>query len=77
MNFVVLTAGVIMLKFRPLRDIKNVFSLAEKGRGPKSLLKLNKKGAPVNAILAADFFSPILLVIMNYVSPDKVFMFFT
>ena len=34
-----------------------VFSLAQKGEAPKSFLKLNKRGSPVNAILAATFFS--------------------
>lgn len=63
-----------MPKFSTNATSRMVFSLAEKGEAPKAFLKLNKNGAPVNAILAATFFSYIA-VIMNYVSPDKVFMF--
>lgn len=74
MNFVVLTAVLSCLNSALYATSRMVFSLAEKGEAPKAFLKLNKKGAPVNAILAATFFSYIA-VIMNYVSPDKVFMF--
>lgn len=74
MNFVVLTAVLSCLNSALYATSRMVFSLAEKGEAPKSFLKLNKKGSPVNAILAATFFSYIA-VIMNYVSPDKVFMF--
>ena len=74
MNFVVLTAVLSCLNSALYATSRMVFSLAEKGEAPKAFLKLNKKGAPVNAILTATFFSYIA-VIMNYVSPDKVFMF--
>ena len=74
MNFVVLTAVLSCLNSALYATSRMVFSLAEKGEAPKAFLKLNKNGAPVNAILAATFFSYIA-VIMNYVSPDKVFMF--
>lgn len=74
MNFVVLTAVLSCLNSALYATSRMVFSLAQKGEAPKSFLKLNKRGAPVNAILAATFFSYIA-VIMNYVSPDKVFLF--
>ncbi|MDM5331997.1 amino acid permease [Ureibacillus composti] len=74
MNFVVLTAVLSCLNSALYATSRMVFSLAEKGEAPKSFLKLNKQGAPVIAILAGTFFSYIA-VIMNYVSPDKVFMF--
>lgn len=74
MNFVVLTAVLSCLNSALYATSRMVFSLAQKGEAPKSFLKLNKKGAPVNAIFAATFFSYIA-VIMNYVSPDKVFLF--
>ncbi len=74
MNFVVLTAVLSCLNSALYATSRMVFSLAQKGEAPKSFLKLNKRGSPVNAILAATFFSYIA-VIMNYVSPDKVFLF--
>lgn len=74
MNFVVLTAVLSCLNSALYATSRMLFSLAEKGEAPKSFLKLNKKGAPVIAILTGTFFSYIA-VIMNYVSPDKVFMF--
>ncbi|MGX9134435.1 amino acid permease [Rummeliibacillus sp. JY-2-4R] len=74
MNFVVLTAVLSCLNSALYATSRMVFSLAQKGEAPKSFLKLNKQGAPVIAILAATFFSYIA-VIMNYVSPDKVFLF--
>ncbi|MGM9922827.1 MAG: amino acid permease [Bacillus sp. (in: firmicutes)] len=74
MNVVVLTAVLSCLNSALYATSRMLFSLAEKGEAPKRFLKLNKKGAPVQAILAGTFFSYIA-VIMNYVSPDKVFMF--
>lgn len=74
MNFVVLTAVLSCLNSALYATSRMLYSLAEKGEAPKSFLKLNKKGAPVIAILAGTFFSYIA-VIMNYVSPDTVFMF--
>lgn len=74
MNFVVLTAVLSCLNSALYATSRMVFSMAEKGDAPKAFLKLNKRGAPVYAILAATFFSYIA-VIMNYISPDKVFLF--
>lgn len=74
MNFVVLTAVLSCLNSALYATSRMVFSLAEKGEAPKTFLKLNRNGVPVNAILGATFFSYIA-VIMNYISPDKVFMF--
>lgn len=74
MNFVVLTAVLSCLNSALYATSRMVFSMADKGDAPKFFLKLNKKGAPVYAILAATFFSYIA-VVMNYVSPDKVFLF--
>lgn len=74
MNFIVLTAVLSCLNSALYATSRMLYSLAEKGEAPKRFLKVNKKGAPVQAILAGTFFSYIA-VIMNYVSPDKVFMF--
>ncbi|WP_042346165.1 GABA permease [Bacillus massiliigorillae] len=74
MNFVVLTAVLSCLNSALYATSRMLFSLAEKGEAPKRFTKLNKQGAPVQAILAGTFFSYIA-VIMNYISPDNVFMF--
>ena len=74
MNFVVLTAVLSCLNSALYATSRMVFSLAEKEKRQKHF-KIKQNGAPVNAILAATFFSYIA-VIMNYVSPDKVFMFY-
>lgn len=74
MNFIVLTAVLSCLNSALYATSRMLYSLAEKGEAPKRFLKVNKKGAPVQAILAGTVFS-YLAVIMNYISPDKVFMF--
>ena len=51
-----------------------LYSLAEKGEAPRRFLKLNKNGVPSQAVIASTFFGYIA-VIMNYISPDKVFLF--
>ena len=74
MNIVVLTAVLSCLNSALYATSRMAFAMAEKGDAPKAFLKLNKNGAPANAVLAATFFSYIA-VIMSYVSPDKVFLF--
>lgn len=74
MNFVVLTAVLSCLNSALYATSRMSFALAEEGQAPKIFLKLNKRGAPVYAILASTLFSYIA-VIMNYVSPEAVFMF--
>ncbi|MFL0497867.1 amino acid permease [Priestia megaterium] len=74
MNFVVLTAVLSCLNSALYATSRMLYSLAKKGEAPKRFLKVNKKGAPVQAILAGTVFS-YGAVIMNYISPDKVFMF--
>jgi GABA permease len=74
MNFIVLTAVLSCLNSGLYTTSRMLYSLAEKGEAPKRFLKLNKNGVPAQAVIASTFFGYIA-VIMNYISPDKVFLF--
>jgi len=74
MNLIVLTAVLSCLNSGLYTTSRMLYSLAQRGEAPKRLLKLTKKGVPLNAILAGTFFSYIA-VVMNYYSPDTVFLF--
>lgn len=74
MNFIVLTAVLSCLNSGLYTTSRMLYSLAEKGEAPRQFLKLNKNGVPARAVMASTFFAYIA-VIMNYVSPDKVFLF--
>ncbi|WP_211235569.1 GABA permease [Fictibacillus gelatini] len=74
MNFIVLTAVLSCLNSGLYTCSRMLYALAQKGDAPKSFLTLNRKGVPVRTILASTFFGYIA-VVMNYVSPDKVFLF--
>ncbi|MFJ8072343.1 GABA permease [Peribacillus sp. NPDC096447] len=74
MNFIVLTAVLSCLNSGLYTTSRMLYSLAQRGEAPKRFMKLTKKGVPRNAILAGTFFSYIA-VVMNYFSPDTVFLF--
>ncbi|GIN89200.1 GABA permease [Siminovitchia terrae] len=74
MNFVVLTAVLSCLNSALYANSRTLYGMAKQGDAPKILLKLSKKGVPVWAILLSTVFSYVA-VIMNFVSPDKVFLF--
>lgn len=74
MNFIVLTAVLSCLNSGLYTTSRMLYSLAQRGDAPKRFMKLTKKGVPLNAILAGTFFSYIA-VVMNYFSPDTVFLF--
>nr|WP_233204979.1 GABA permease [Geobacillus sp. WSUCF-018B] len=74
MNFIVLTAVLSCLNSGLYTTSRMLYSLAEKGEAPKSFLRLSKNGVPVRAVIASTLFAYIA-VIMNYISPDKVFLF--
>lgn len=74
MNFVVLTAVLSCLNSGLYTTSRMLYSLAEKKEAPRLFLKLNRKGVPVIAIVAGTFFSYIA-ALMNYISPDKLFLF--
>jgi GABA permease len=74
MNLIVLTAVLSCLNSGLYTTSRMLYSLAQRGEAPKRFMKLTKKGVPLNAILAGTFFSYIA-VVMNYFSPDTVFLF--
>ncbi|MFC7394024.1 GABA permease [Scopulibacillus cellulosilyticus] len=74
MNFIVLTAVLSCLNSALYATSRMLFALAEKGEAPKRFLKVSKTGVPVQAILASTVFSYVA-VIMNYISPETVFLF--
>jgi GABA permease len=51
-----------------------IVALARRGDAPRGLGKLNARGVPVRALLTGTLFGYVA-VIMNYVSPDRVFAF--
>ncbi|TCP29003.1 gamma-aminobutyrate:proton symporter (AAT family) [Scopulibacillus darangshiensis] len=74
MNVIVLIAVLSCLNSGLYTTSRMLFSLAKKGDAPRLFLKLNKKGVPARGVFAATIFS-YLGVIMNFVSPEVVFMF--
>ena len=63
-----------LFKFWFIYELKNAFSMAERGDASKAFLKLNSSGVPVRAVLFGTFFAYIG-VVFSYISPDKVFLF--
>jgi GABA permease len=74
MNFVVLTAVLSCLNSALYANSRTLYGMAKQGDAPKALMKLSESGVPVRAILLSTVFSYIA-VIMNFISPDKVFLF--
>ncbi|MCY8490966.1 GABA permease [Bacillus atrophaeus] len=74
MNFIVLTAVLSCLNSGLYTTSRMLYSLAERKEAPRRFMKLSKKGVPVQAIVAGTFFSYIA-VVMNYFSPETVFLF--
>ncbi|MEN1968702.1 amino acid permease [Lentibacillus sp. N15] len=74
MNFVVLTAVLSCLNSALYANSRTLYGMAKKGDAPKAFMKLNSKGVPARAILFSTLFAYIA-VILNYISPDKVFLF--
>ncbi|MBD0399293.1 GABA permease [Bacillus sp. 2211] len=74
MNFIVLTAVLSCLNSGLYTTSRMLYSLAERNEAPRRFMKLSKRGVPVQAIIAGTFFSYIA-VVMNYFSPDSVFLF--
>ncbi|WP_232490000.1 amino acid permease [Neobacillus cucumis] len=74
MNFVVLTSVLSCLNSALYTNSRMLYSLAQKGNAPRALLKVNKNGVPVRAVLASTFFAYVC-AIFSFTSPDKVFLF--
>jgi GABA permease len=74
MNAVVLTAVLSCLNSGLYTSSRMLFVLAGRREAPMSLMKVNKKGVPVQAILASSVVG-FLCVIAAAISPDTVFLF--
>jgi GABA permease len=74
MNFLLLTAVLSCLNSGIYTSSRMLFSMAKNGDAHRMFLKVNKKGIPMNAIFGCTVISYISIG-LNYVSPDKVFLF--
>jgi GABA permease len=74
MNGVILTAVLSALNSGLFASSRMILALARRGDAPRGLATLNARGVPVRALLTGTLFGYIA-VIMNYVSPDRVFAF--
>jgi GABA permease len=74
MNGVILTAVLSALNSGLFASSRMIMALARRGDAPRGLAKLNARGVPVRALITGTLFGYIA-VIMNYVSPERVFAF--
>jgi GABA permease len=74
MNLVVLTAVLSVLNSCLYASSRMLFALTERGYAPRALAGTNRRGVPVKAILAGTAFGWVA-VVMNYLSPETVFVF--
>ena len=74
MNAVILTAVLSALNSGLFGSSRMLMALARRGDAPRALAKLNVRGVPTRGILVGTC-AGYLAVVMNYVSPDRVFVF--
>ena len=74
MDIVVLTSVLSCLNSGLYTASRMLFSLSTRGDAPKSWRKISKRGVPVSAVLASTVVG-FITVGLNYLSPDKVFLF--
>jgi GABA permease len=74
MNAVVLTAVLSALNSGLFGSSRMLLALATRGDAPQVLTRINARGIPARAILTGTLFGYVA-VIMNYVSPERVFAF--
>lgn len=74
MDIVVLTSVLSCLNSGLYTASRMLFSLSTRGDAPKSWSKISKRGVPVSAVLASTVVG-FVTVGLNYLSPDKVFLF--
>lgn len=74
MDVVVLTSVLSCLNSGLYTASRMLFSLSTRGDAPKSWRKISKRGVPVSAVLASTVVG-FVTVGLNYLSPDKVFLF--
>jgi GABA permease len=74
MNLIVVTAVLSCLNSGLYTASRMLFALSQQGNAPKSLVTVNSRGVPVKAILTCTVVGYVS-VIMDYVSPEHVFLF--
>lgn len=75
LNIVVLTAALSVYNSSIYSNARMLYSLAQQGNAPKLFMKLSKKGTPVASVLFSSVLT-LVAVILNYLVPGKVFMYF-
>lgn len=74
MDVVVLTSVLSCLNSGLFTASRMVFSLARRGEAPAVLGKVSRRGVPTAAVLASTVVG-FATVVLNYLSPDTVFLF--
>jgi len=72
LNIVVLTAALSVYNSSVYCNSRMLFGLASQGDAPKALLKVNKRGIPLTALMASAA-ATALCVLINYLMPGKAF----
>lgn len=72
LNVVILTAALSVYNSCVYCNSRMLFGLAQQGNAPKSLLKVDKRGVPVNTILVSAV-TTALCVLINYLMPGEAF----
>ena len=68
LNFVVLTAALSVYNSGTYCNSRMLLGMAQQGDAPKALAKIDKRGVPVNAILASAAVT-VIAVLLNYLMP--------
>lgn len=74
LNFVILTAALSVYNSGVYCNSRMLYGLALKGNAPKALLKVDKQGVPLRALLISAAATGIG-VLVNYAIPDKALLF--
>lgn len=74
MNVIVVTALLSTLNAALYSSSRMVFSLAQRGGAPRSMIRVSRRGAPSAAILFSAVIG-LVCVVLNYTAPDAVFSF--
>ncbi|RJG12060.1 amino acid permease [Pseudomonas cavernicola] len=75
-NFVVITAALSSCNGGIFSTGRMLYSLAQNGQAPKTFSKTSSNGVPRNALLLS-IFALLLGVLLNYLVPEKVFVWVT
>jgi amino acid transporter, AAT family len=73
-NFVVVTAAFSGCNSGIYSSARMLYSLAVDGQAPKALAKVSKNGLPANSIIVTVS-CLIFGVILNYIAPEKIFIY--